>query len=204
MRFAAILLVFVVLVGLLSPSVVLRGQDTEKEPKKHEETVTENKHKEPVIRVREIEPFTYCALEMTGSYDQHAAAFQTLYGEAGKQALEMSAVPFGIYWNDPEETPPEKLLWEIGFPVSADQKIEEPLKIKRWEYTLVVSKRYEGSFAEEHMKALHAEMGEWIEKNGYAAAGPCMEKYLSMPVPDESGELTGSIEVLVPVQGKKE
>ncbi len=203
MRLLTVLFVSVVLVGLLSPCIFSQEKDVDEKPKKGESIETDQS-KEQAIRVQEIEPFTYCALEMTGSYDQHAAAFQTLYGEAGKQGLDMSAVPFGIYWNDPEKTPPEKLLWEIGFPVSSDQKIEEPLKIKRWEYKLFVSKRYEGSFAEENMKALYAGVGEWIEKNGYTASGPCMEKYLSVPVPDESGELTGSIEILVPVQGKKE
>lgn len=199
MRLLTVLFVSVVLTGLLSPCISSQEKGMEEEPEKGE-SIEKNKKEEPAIHVREIEPFTYCALEMTGSYDQHAAAFQTLYGEAGKQGLEMSAVVFGIYRNDPEEVPPEKLLWEVGFPVPAGQKVEEPLKIKEWEHKLAVSKRYEGSFAEENMKALYAEMGEWIEKNGYVSAGPCMEKYLSMPVPDESGELTGSMKILMPVE----
>ena len=116
----------------------------------------------------------------------------------------MSAVPFGVYWNDPGSTSVEELKWEIGFPVAGDRQVEKPLEIKEWKFESVVSKRYTGPFAEENMKSVYCEIYEWIEKNGYVAARPVLEKYLSMPVPDDAGEMTGTIEIMVPVTAVKE
>lgn len=204
MRRMAVVLVAVLVVLILSPYVFCQEKEAGEKPKKCEKAETKKEGDEAAIAVKEVEPFTYCALEMTGSYDQHAAAFQTLYAAAGKQGLDMSAVPFGIYWNDPECTPVEDLKWEIGLPVTGKKEFAEPLKAKKWEYGMVVSMPYEGPFSVEKMGPAYHEIYGWIEENGFEQAGPVMEKYMSMPVPDESGILSGKIEIMVPVQKKEE
>ncbi len=204
MRRITAVLVAVLIVLILSPYVFCQEKETGEKPKKCEKAETEKKGDEAAITVTEVEPFTYCALEMTGSYDQHATAFQTLYAAAGKQGLDMSAVPFGIYFNDPEHTPVEDLRWEIGLPVSGEKEVAEPLKTKKWQYGLVVSIPYEGPFSVEKMGPVYHEIYGWIERNNFKQAGPIMEKYMSMPVSDESGGLSGKVEILVPVQKKEE
>jgi effector-binding domain-containing protein len=155
------------------------------------------------IELVEAEPFYYCAVEMTGSYEQHSTAFMTLYTEAGKQGLTMAEAPFGIYWNSPQDTPEEALKWAIGMPVPEDKEIQEPLKKIKWEHTLLVTKGFEGAFESEDMYAAYAEVFEWIEKNGYEPAGPMLEKFLNTPSPNEAGETIGKVEIIIPVQKAK-
>jgi effector-binding domain-containing protein len=150
----------------------------------------------------EMEPFFYCAVEMTGNYEQHGTAFMMLYGEAGKQGLPMTEAPFGIYYNSPETTAEEDLKWEIGMPVPEDKEILAPLMKKKWEHTLVVKKGFEGVFDSEEMKAVYTDLAKWAEENGYAPAGPPMERFLGMPSTNEKGETVGKVEMVMPIQKK--
>ncbi|MDD4856874.1 MAG: GyrI-like domain-containing protein [Candidatus Krumholzibacteria bacterium] len=152
-----------------------------------------------VVQLKVDTAFAYCALEMTGSYDQHGAAFQQLYGEAAKQGI-IGAMPFGIYWNSPSDTPAENLKWEIGFAVPAGKTPQAPLVLKKWEYTTMASLRYTGELGGEGMGKAMGAMYKWIGENGYRPAGPMMETYLSMPSPNEKGVFVGSMEIIVPVQ----
>jgi effector-binding domain-containing protein len=174
-----------------------------------EETVGKvgRKATEPAIKTEveavEIEPFTYCAVEMAGSYTQHSDAFMKLYSEAAKQGLPMAGVPFGIYYNSPEETPEEELKWEIGMPVPADKELQAPLVMKKWEYTLVAQRDFEGAYDSEELKAAYTEVYGWIYKNGYEPAGPMMEKFLTSPAQNEEGEFVGKVQIVFPVKKKE-
>ena len=152
------------------------------------------------IRIIDIDPFTYCAVEMTGSYDQHEAGFNTLYEQAGMQNLPTDESPFGIYLSDPNQTPEEELKWELGFVMPDSSEVTEPLKLKKWEFKQVASRMYEGVFGAEEMGQAYGEIYAWIAKNEYTLAGPLMEKYLSQPEQDEDGEWIGQIEIWVPVE----
>ena len=152
------------------------------------------------IRVIEIEPFTYCAVEMTGSYDQHGAGFNKLYEQAGIQNLPTDVPPFGIYLNNPNQTPVEELKWELGLIIPDTIEVKEPLKQKKWEFKQVATRMYEGAFGAEEMGQVYGEIYAWITKNAYTPAGPLMEKYLTEPEQNEDGEWVGQIEIWVPVE----
>ena len=153
----------------------------------------------PAIEVKEITPFTYYAVEMTGTYDQHAQAFQKLYEETYKQGMSAYADPMAIYYNDPANTPVEQLKWEVGFPLEETKEIAAPLVVKKWEFATVAARMYEGAF-DQQLAAAYAEVYQWIGGNGYTPVGPMMEKYLDMPQQNENGLWIGKMEILVPVQ----
>jgi len=155
-----------------------------------------------VIEVVDIEPFAYAAVEMTGSYEQHAQAFMALYSAAGQQGLAMTEAPFGIYHNSPEDTPEEDLKWEIGMPVPGDKELAAPIVLKKWEFTKVIQRDFEGAIDSDGMKAVYYGMYEWIGANGYELAGPMMERFLSMPSANEKGEMVGKVQIVFPVQKK--
>ena len=156
--------------------------------------------KEPVpeVQLKVDTAFVYCALEMTGSYDQHAAAFEKLYEESMKQGI-FGGMPFDIYWNNPENTPVEKLKWELGFVMPAGKIPQEPLKLKKWEFTTMATLRYTGNFDEEMGKAF-GRLYQWIEDRGYQPAGPMMEMFLNAPSADERGVYFGTVDIIVPIQ----
>jgi len=156
---------------------------------------------ESKIEVKEVEPFSYCAIEMTGSYDQHTEAFGKLYSSAEKSRLPMNRVPFGVYYDDdPSETPEEDLKWEVGFKMPEHKDIEEPLVFKKWEFKLVASRYYDGPFSGEGIEQAYAEIMQWIEEKEYTIVGPCMERYLGMPRQNEDGTLSGKLEIWMPVE----
>lgn len=194
----------VLFAAVLMLALPLMAQE-KSEAKTSEETMAMEKaeNKESGIKFVVAEPFYYCAVEMTGSYEQHPTAFMTLYSEAAKQGLAMAEAPFGIYWNSPQDTSEETLKWEIGMPVPEDKEILEPLKKIKWEYTSLVTKGFEGAFESEEMYAAYAEIFEWIEENGFEPAGPMLEKFLDTPSSNEAGETIGKVEIIIPVQKTK-
>jgi effector-binding domain-containing protein len=153
------------------------------------------------IQIKQIEPFTYCCIEMTGSYEQHSTAFMTLYGAVGSQALNPEGEPFGVYHNDPKTTPEAELKWELGMPIAQGLEVKEPLKLKKWYFEQLAARIYEGPF--DAMDAAYMEMVAWIEENGYVFAGPPMEKFLGMPAQDETGQWAGKMEIMIPVKKVK-
>lgn len=155
------------------------------------------------LEVVEMEAFSYAAIEMTGSYEQHGDAFMKLYSAVGAQGLPMTASPFGIYWNSPDDTAEEELKWEIGLPVSGDKKLEAPIVLKKWEFTKVVQQDFEGVIDGDEIKAAYYSMYEWIETNGYEVSGPMLERFMNSPSPNDKGEYIGKVQIVFPVQKKK-
>ena len=155
------------------------------------------------IELVEITPFSYAAVEMTGSYTQHPDAFMKLYSAAGQQGISMTAAPFGIYWNTPNDAAEEDLKWEIGVPVPEGKEVAAPIVLKKWEHTTVVQRDFEGAIDGEELQAVYFAIFEWIEANGYEMAGPMLERFLNMPAPNDKGETIGQVQIVFPVQKKK-
>jgi len=84
----------------------------------------------PQVEIKTDTTFSYCAVEMTGSYDQHEAAFTKLFEEAMKQGI-YGGMPFGVYWNSPADTPVEQLKWDVGFALPAGAAPKAPLAVKK-------------------------------------------------------------------------
>ena len=114
----------------------------------------------------------------------------------------MTAAPFGIYWNSPNDTAEEELKWEIGVPVPGDKELAAPVVLKKWEHTTVIQRDFEGALKSDELKAVYFAMYEWIEANGYEMAGPMLERFLNTPMPNEKGEVIGKVQIVFPVQKK--
>ena len=152
------------------------------------------------VEVKEMPSFFYCSLEITGSYEQHETAFNTLNSEVNKQKLKTDPAIFGIYFDNPSMTSAEELHWEIAMELKEKQTVKKPLKLKEWKFPLVALKHYEGPFNEDALGPAFMAIFKWIAVNGYIPAGPMIEKYISMPEKNKAGELCGKIEILIPVK----
>jgi AraC family transcriptional regulator len=153
----------------------------------------------PQVELKTDTAYAYCAMEMTGSYDQHEAAFGKLYQEAMNQGI-YGGMPFGIYWNSPANTPVEQLKWDVGFALPAGNAPKPPLATKKWDFTTMASLKYRGVFGGAEIEAAYGRVYQWIGENGYQPAGPMMEVFLNSPSPDESGALYGAVEIVVPIK----
>jgi len=152
------------------------------------------------FKVKEIEPFFYCAVEKTGSFEQHNEAFQTLYEQAAQQGFGSDFTPFGIYYNNPNQVPVEDLKWDVGFALEDSVDAKAPLKVKKWEYTMLASSMYKGSFDGPEFSQAIANLMSWVMENGYTPAGPMMEKFMDMPTQDADGGWAGTVNFFLPVQ----
>lgn len=187
------LLLFIVVIILVSGALAIAQETTQAQ------TTPKTTIKVDSIQLKEVKPFSYCALEKTGSYDQHQEAFMKLYEEASKQAVDYDEVPFGIYWNNPQSTPVEQLKWELGFAMLSESELKAPLLLKKWEWTTLASQGYEGPYDSPEMGKLYGKMFQWIAQKGYAPAGPMIEKFLAQPVQNEAGQWCGKVEIVLPI-----
>ncbi|MBN2201853.1 GyrI-like domain-containing protein [bacterium] len=152
------------------------------------------------VRLVPVEPFAYAALEMKGSYDQHGNAFMDLMQNAGAQGLSMAATPFGLYYNSPDQTPADSLVWDLGIPCPDTATVTVPLVLKKYTYPLTAALFFEGVFGSPDQNAATAALFAWIPANGYRPAGPMMERFVSMPMPTGDGGFTGRVEMVIPVE----
>lgn len=196
MRKPYCILILVALAAFLAAGSLAQTSGTM--PAAPPDTSTAQAEQPPEVQLKVDTAFAYCAFEMTGSYDQHSAAFEKLYAEAMKQGI-YGGIPFGIYWNSPVDTPVEKLMWDVGFALPPGAAPQEPLRLKKWEYTTMATLRYSGEFGGEGMTGAYSRLFSWIGEHGYRPAGPMMEMFLNIPSPDEQGMLIGSVEIVVPV-----
>ena len=152
------------------------------------------------IKITTIDPFKYVAIEMTGNYDQHSAAFSTLTEAITKQSIEVDDMPFGIYWNNPTDTPEEELKWEVGFKVDNDVTAEAPLVVKNWDFSTLATFTYEGVFGGDDYNAAMGTFWNWLGQNGYQPIGPFMEMFITIPEDAGDGMWKGKVEFYLPVQ----
>ncbi len=130
------------------------------------------------IRVKDVAPFLFCSLPCKGSFASMQQQIELLFHAVTSQNIAPVGPMLGIFYNDPQTTKEEDLRWEIGFPVT-ETNVLEPLTLKQWTFTTVVEAVHTGPYETSGSK--YAEIMAWIEANGYAVAGPVMEKYLSDP-----------------------
>ena len=152
------------------------------------------------VTVKDIKPYFYCAVEMTGSYDQHEDTFTTLYEQAGMQGLGTDFNSFGIYYDDPNDTPVEQLTWELGFALADSVIVNAPLVVKKWDYKKEAGLLYNGSFDSPEFVDAHIKLYEWLGKNNKMPVGPLMEKYMEMPTQNAEGGWVGKIRILLPIE----
>ena len=152
------------------------------------------------VTVKQIEPRTVAFIPMKGSYDQIPATFPRLYGWVAKKGYGFFGPPIGVYYNNPEQVPPEELLWELQCPVGNHVVPCKPdvsgVGVKQVMGTEVASAIHQGPFDKvgETWSALFA----WISQNGYDVSGPGEETYLTDPTNTPSEELM--TEVRFPVK----
>ncbi|MBC7362949.1 MAG: GyrI-like domain-containing protein [Candidatus Aminicenantes bacterium] len=128
------------------------------------------------VEIRTVEPFAYCCLSREGSFSELEAVIGELMQNMQIQNILPAGPMVGIYYGDPELTDPEKMRWEIGFPISEQIQVLAPLEKKVWSYNTVAVGVHLGPYDKVGETIL--KMQEWLEANGYDQSGPILERYL--------------------------
>lgn len=86
------------------------------------------------LSLQNLSKFTYVAIRHTGPYDDFDLLKEEFLYEIKKQQIISTGSPFIIYYNNPENTKPNDLQWEIGVPTAEGTMVKEPLVLKNWVY----------------------------------------------------------------------
>ena len=154
---------------------------------------------EPIIEIKTIQPFSYCCIPHKGPFTDIQSVIAQLYSSVQGQNIPPAGGMVGIYYNSPEDTEPQDLEWDMGFPCDAHVSPLQPLQRKIWSFTQVASAVHSGSY--ETTGETYMVIFEWLEANGMEPAGPVLERYLTMPTPDTNPEDMRT-EIWVPFQKK--
>ena len=93
------------------------------------------------ITIEDKANFMYVAVTHRGPYEDHYMILKELLTEIENQQIIPTGPMCVIYYNNPEETAPQDLEWEIAVPTAEGTMVKEPLILKRWYYNKVAKVR---------------------------------------------------------------
>ncbi|MDI6807368.1 MAG: GyrI-like domain-containing protein [Candidatus Eisenbacteria bacterium] len=153
------------------------------------------------VKTKTAEPKIVACLAYKGSYDAHERVIGKLTDWVKQNGLLVAGPVCGVYYNNPMDSKPEELKWEIQIPVvegvTASAKEGEPTTKERGA-ALVAYTFYKGPY--EQVGMAYGALFEWVGKNGYVPAGPCTEIFWSDPSTPKESCVT---EIQVPINPVK-
>jgi len=190
MRLYQIISIFVILL------LVLGCQKKQEAEQEVEVATTEQQE---AVSIADVSVFSYVCLPYTGSYENHETVIGALMEAASNQGFELTGPMLGVYYNNPEDTPADSLVWEIGFEVPDSMEVAMPLIVKKWLFTKVARVMHTGPY--ENVGETYPKIFEFIGKQSLMPAGPTMERFLSDPQQVAEKDLQTEIWVPVTVSG---
>ncbi len=154
--------------------------------------------KEKDISVKTVGVTKCVFIANQGNYSEIGSLFGKLFGWLGEKDIEPVGPPFGIYYDNPEEVPPEECRYEICVPIKSEIEGDSLVQVKEISEMEVVALIYRGPYKD--VGPSWGKLYGWIHRNKYEPAGPGMEIYLNSP--DEVPEDSLLIEIQIPVKKK--
>lgn len=128
------------------------------------------------VEIKEVEPFVYCSLSRQGAFGEIQAAVGELLQHMQAQNIFPTGSMIGIFHADPTMADPDRIQWEVGFPINEQALVQAPLMKKIWNFKTVAVALHVGPYEKTGETILR--MREWLEENGYTQNGPVLERYL--------------------------
>jgi len=150
------------------------------------------------VVIKDMDPFSYAAMEFSGSFEKMEQSIGQFMQEFFKQGLQPGGPLLGIYYNDPTTVKAEELKWAVGFPVPEDAGVEAPLKKIDTTFKKAAVYLYTGPY--EKMDKAYQMIFKHIEDKGCKMVWPCYDKYLNNPQEVKPEDL--KTEIIVPVEKK--
>ena len=136
------------------------------------------------VEIKHVDEQRVAAVRHRGPYNQINEAFEKLGKLAGPAGLfdDPAVQMVGLYYDDPETTPPEQLRSDAGLVVSKSTRIPSGLSEQRIPAGDYASTLHVGPY-EALPDAWARFLGEWLPSSGYRVAddGLSYELYLNDP-----------------------
>lgn len=150
------------------------------------------------VSVKNLKPFKYICYQFVGPYSEFPRVREAFRWEFRNSRISPTGNEIAIFWNSPLKERPENLRWDIGYPVSSDQKDAGNMIVKEFNYSRGASTIHRGSYLYTYqtIRALY----QWIAINGYAPiGGPCVEVYYD-EYPENVPDAEKTTEILIPIE----
>ncbi len=133
------------------------------------------------IKVKKTKPMKVAYVEHVGEYGK--VPWDEYMGKLFAWAKEHKVRPgfkgIGIYYDNPEEKPPEECRSEIAIPIKGEAASADDIKVKDLPAIEVAETKFHGPSSQ--IGGMYKEVNEWMEANSYEWAGPAMEIYTRKP-----------------------
>lgn len=152
------------------------------------------------VAVKKIDSRKVAFIAKQGDYSQVGTTIGELFGWLNEKGIQPAGALFGIYYDNPEEVPPEKCRYDICIPIAVEVEPDSiaQVQVKELPEMEVASLIHKGAY--DKVGPSWGKIYGWIYKNKYTPAGPGMEIYLNSP--DEVPEDSLLTEIQVPVKKK--
>lgn len=150
------------------------------------------------VAIKDGVPFWYAAMDFQGSFKNMAKNIGAFMNEFFKQGLQPGGALMGVYFNNPRDVKEEELKWSIGFPVTKDADVKEPLKKIEFNYKKVAVYLHTGPY--EKLHEAYDKIFKHAETKGYKIKWPTYDKYLNNSNMVKPEEL--KTEITVPLEPK--
>lgn len=131
------------------------------------------------IKIKTIEEMQVAYIPYTGPFELLPQFLGEVVQWVMDKGLQISGMPYGMYYNSPMEVPLEELKWETGIPILGEVKVEGRIKIKKIPSHEALFAMHKGPY--DQVADTYAAIMQHAFKNGYEIAGPPMEFYLNDP-----------------------
>ncbi len=151
------------------------------------------------VSIKNIDPFAYIGFPHSGDFSDLSVVLNSLLGAMTSQSIAPSGDLIAIYHLSPDGEIPDRIEYEVGFPITAQVWPQPPLNKKEWHYTTVASAIHRGDY--DGSADTIEEILAWIDANGYQQEGPILGRFTVIPSPEvRSRDLR--TEIWVPVKKK--
>lgn len=132
--------------------------------------------KEFDVQIRNVDEIQMIYYSFTGSYMQSFNDFPKLMAHISQNNLPMGPYSLGVYYDDPEKVPENKLRSEVGYMVTDQVKESGVYKYKKIPAGKAVSVRYKSM---EDIYPAYDALAAYIEKKGLNTEEFSLEIYYS-------------------------
>ncbi|MCK4283389.1 MAG: GyrI-like domain-containing protein [Candidatus Brocadiae bacterium] len=120
------------------------------------------------IQVKEVEAMTVMSLSFTGPYDQSQEKLDELMSWLLRVGHPHSALPMGLYYDNPAEVAQDELRAEVCLPIEEKCEPAEGIERKRLPDVTVAFAVHEGPYS--GIPQVYEEIFNWMGENGYRPA----------------------------------
>lgn len=134
-----------------------------------------------MVTIAEIPSFQYVCIPFKGGYENHQLVVDKIESAIKEQKIETKGPIFSIYYNRPENTCKEDLIWEIGYQVPDHIEVSTPLELKLWNSSKIIQATHIGAY--KNIGEMYFKIFDSIRELNLTETGTAMERFLDKNSP---------------------